>query len=182
MTKRGVASQFLGRVQVYTGDGKGKTTAALGLAFRAAGRGFRTYIGQFCKGRKTGELEAARRLAPLIVIEQFGRPLFLRGGEKPAAKDIDRARRGLACCREAMHSGDFRIVVLDEIALAVYFGLLPEAEILGFLDARPKDVEIVLTGRKMPPSLLRRADLVTDMRERKHYFAQGVVARHGIED
>ncbi len=115
---------FKGYVQVYTGNGKGKTTAAMGLALRAAGHGFRTYVGQFCKGRKTGEIAAVRKLAPLITIEQFGDVRFLHAEEPPAASDIARARKGLARCRAAMLSGDYRIVVLDEINLALYFKLL----------------------------------------------------------
>jgi cob(I)alamin adenosyltransferase len=154
----------------------------LGLALRAAGHGFHTYVGQFCKGRKTGEVAAARKLAPLITIEQFGGVRFLHAQEPPAESDIARARKGLARCRTAMLSGDHRIVVTDEINLALYFKLLSRAEVEAFLDARPADVELVLTGRKAPAWLLRRADLVTEMREIKHYFAAGVGARRGIED
>ncbi|MCX6560809.1 MAG: cob(I)yrinic acid a,c-diamide adenosyltransferase [Candidatus Aminicenantes bacterium] len=182
MPKKPTAPPFIGRVQVYTGYGKGKTTAALGLALRAAGHGFRTYIGQFCKGRPTGEIVAARKLAPLIVIEQFGDIRFLHAEEPPAATDIRRARQGLAKCRRAMLTGEYRIVVLDEINLALYFHLLTRAEVIAFLDERLPDVEIVLTGRKAPAWLIRRADLVTEMRERKHYLAAGVAARKGIED
>jgi cob(I)alamin adenosyltransferase len=182
MPKQPAAPPFIGRVQVYTGNGKGKTTAALGLALRAAGHGYRTYIGQFCKGRPTGEIVAARKLAPLIIIEQFGDIRFLRAEMPPSKSDISRARKGLAKCRRAMLSGDYRIVVLDEINLALYFQLLTRAEVGAFLDDRPPSVEIVLTGRKAPTWLIRRADLVTEMRERKHYYAAGVAARKGLED
>lgn len=182
MLKPSSPRRFFGRVQVYTGNGKGKTTAALGLALRAAGYGFRTYVGQFCKGRKTGEIAAAGKLAPLIRIDQFGDVRFLYAGKPPADSDIARARKGLARCRAAMLSGDYRIVVLDEINLALYFKLLTRAEARAFLDARPADVELVLTGRKAPAWLVRRADLVTEMREVKHYLTAGVGARRGIED
>ncbi len=170
-----------GYVQVYTGNGKGKTTAALGLAFRAAGRGLRTYIAQFLKGQPTGELEAAKKLAPLIRLEQFGREGFITVKEGPDDEDISRARAGLARALEAMLSGEYRIVVLDEINTAVHFGLLPEADVLDLIDRRPAAVELVLTGRYAPPSFIDRADLVTEMTEIKHYFDRGVKSREGIE-
>lgn len=172
---------FQGRIQVYTGNGKGKTTAALGLALRASGHGFATFFGQFLKGRPTGEIKAARRLAPLLTIEQYGRKAFLRPDGDPDQEDIDRARRGLARCLKAMLSGRYRIVVLDEVNVAVDLGLLTEREVLAVLDRRPDGVEVVLTGRGAGPALLRRADLVTEMKERKHYSAKGVRARAGIE-
>ncbi|MBN2205825.1 MAG: cob(I)yrinic acid a,c-diamide adenosyltransferase [Candidatus Aminicenantes bacterium] len=172
---------FEGRVQVYTGNGKGKTTAALGLALRAAGHGLATYVGQFLKGRPSGELRSARRLSPLLKIEQFGRKSFLRPNGDPDEEDIERARRGLARCLKAMLSGRYRIVVLDEVNVAVDLGLLSEREVLAVLDRRPDGVEVVLTGRSAPPALLRRADLVTEMKERKHYASKGVRARAGIE-
>jgi cob(I)alamin adenosyltransferase len=170
-----------GYVQVYTGNGKGKTTAALGLAFRAAGHGLRTYIAQFLKARPTGEIEAAKRLDPLLIIEQFGREGFITVKEGPDDEDIERARTGLAKAREAMLSGKYRIVILDEINTAVHFKILPEAEVMDLLDKRPADVELVLTGRYAPASFIDRADLVTEMTEVKHYFDQGVTAREGIE-
>jgi cob(I)alamin adenosyltransferase len=170
-----------GYVQVYTGNGKGKTTAALGLALRAAGRGFRTYIAQFLKGQPTGELEAVKRLEPLIRVEQFGREGFITVKDGPDDEDLERARTGLARAREAMLSGEYRIVVLDEVNTAVHFKILPEADVLGFIDRRPKAVELVLTGRYAPQSFLARADLVTEMKEIKHYSDRGVRAREGIE-
>jgi len=170
-----------GYVQVYTGNGKGKTTAAMGLAFRAAGRGFKTYIAQFLKAQPTGEIEAAKRLAPLIRIEQFGREGFITVKDGPDDEDVSRAAEGLARAREAMLSGEYRIVVLDEVNTAVHFRILPEAEVLALIDRRPAAVELVLTGRYAPTSFIDRADLVTEMTEIKHYFNQGVKAREGIE-
>ncbi len=170
-----------GYVQVYTGNGKGKTTAALGLAFRAAGRGLRTYVAQFLKGQPTGEIEAARKLAPLIVIEQFGREGFITVKDGPGDEDVEQARTGLARARQALLSGAYRIVVLDEVNTAVHFKILPEADVLALLDERPAGVELVLTGRYAPESFIARADLVTEMKEVKHYFARGVAAREGIE-
>lgn len=170
-----------GQVQVYTGNGKGKTTAALGLAFRAAGYGFRTYVAQFLKGQPTGEVEAAKKLAPLIRIEPFGREEFISVKVGPSDEDISRARVGLARALEAMLSGDYRIVVLDEINPAVHFKIVPEADVLDFLGKRPDAVEVVLTGRYAPASFIERASLVTEMRDVKHYFDLGVQAREGIE-
>jgi len=170
-----------GYVQVYTGNGKGKTTAAMGLALRAAGHGFRTYIAQFLKAQPTGEIEAARKLAPLITVEQFGREGFITVKDGPGDEDIDRARTGLARAREAMLSGQYRIVVLDEVNTAVHFRILPEADVIALIEERPAGVELVLTGRYAPESFIARADLVTEMTEIKHYFARGVKAREGIE-
>lgn len=168
-------------IQVYTGNGKGKTTAALGLALRAAGHGLRTYVGQFLKGRPSGEIPASEKLAPLIRIEQFGRRGFLLVTEKPDDEDVARARRGLQACLEAMLSGEFRIVVLDEVNTAVHFQILGERDILDFLAKKPADVEVVLTGRYAPPSFLEKADLVTEMKDVKHYYDRGIKAREGIE-
>jgi cob(I)alamin adenosyltransferase len=174
-------TQFKGYIQVYTGDGKGKTTAALGLALRAAGYKHKVYIGQFLKGQEYGELLSAKKLQPYITIEQFGRKGFIHVTKDPDEEDIKRARRGLKKCREAMLSRKYRIIVLDEINVAVDFNLLTEEEIHEFLDKRPEDVEIILTGRYAPPSFLKRADLVTEMKAKKHYYKKGVKAREGIE-
>jgi cob(I)alamin adenosyltransferase len=168
-----------GYVQVYTGDGKGKTTAALGLALRAAGHGLRTYIGQFMKGQPYGELEALRD-HPLITIEQYGDVRCIRR-EEVTSKHVDQAHRGLEQAQEAILSGRYDIVVLDEVNVTIWFGLLTVEEVLVFLDQRPEHVEVILTGRRAPQELIERADLVTEMREVKHYYQQGVMARKGIE-
>ncbi len=170
-----------GFIQVYTGNGKGKTTAALGLALRAAGSGFKTYIAQFLKGQPSGEIEAAKRLLPLVRIEQFGREGFITVKDGPDEEDLSRARAGLEKALEAMLSGEYRIVVLDEVNTAVHFKILPEKDVLDFLDKRPAGVEVVLTGRYAPDSFIARADLVTEMNCLKHYFDRGVKAREGIE-
>ena len=178
---KSVKDRFRGRVQIYTGNGKGKTTAALGLALRAAGHGFKTHIGQFLKGQVYGELAAAKKLKTQHKIEQYGRKGFYHVTEDPDQDDIRRARNGLKKSLKAMLSKDFRIVVLDEINVAVYFKLLEEKEILDFIDQKPKSVELILTGRFAPPSFIDKADLVTEMKEIKHYFQNGVKARKGIE-
>jgi len=168
-----------GYIQVYTGEGKGKTTAALGQALRASGHGMYTYIGQFMKGSHYGELEALRDHNQ-ITIEQYGDVDCIRR-EDVTPKHVSQAHDGLKRAQEAMLSHRYDIVVLDEINVAIWFNLLSVEEVLAFLDQRPEDVEIILTGRRAPPELLERADLVTEMREVKHYFQQGVVARDGIE-
>jgi cob(I)alamin adenosyltransferase len=168
-----------GYVQVYTGDGKGKTSAALGLALRASGHGMRTYIGQFMKGQHYGELEALRD-HPLITIEQYGDVHCIRR-EEVTPEHVSQAHRGLERAREALLSGRYDLVVLDEVNVAIWFGLLTVEEVLAFLDQRPNHVEVILTGRRAPQELIERADLVTEMQAVKHYYQQGVVARKGIE-
>jgi len=168
-----------GYVQVYTGDGKGKTTAALGLALRASGHGLHTYIGQFMKGQRYGELEALRD-HPFITLEQYGDPRCIRR-EEVTPQHMEEAHKGLQRAREVMLSGDYDLVVLDEVNVAIWFGLLTAEEVLDLLDDKPEQVEVVLTGRRAPQILIDRADLVTEMREVKHYYQQGVIARLGIE-
>ncbi len=172
--KKGIHSGLYGQWQ-------GKNTAALGLALRAAGYGLRSYVAQFLKGQPYGEIEAVKKLGGKIIIEQFGRRGFIHITENPEEEDIARARRALERSLEVMLSGKFQIIILDEINVALYFGLLSEKEVLDFLGKKPESVEIILTGRYAPASILRRADLVTEMKEKKHYYQQGVRARKGIE-
>ncbi|MFH1538554.1 MAG: cob(I)yrinic acid a,c-diamide adenosyltransferase [bacterium] len=169
-----------GYVQVYTGDGKGKTTAALGLAFRAMGAGMRTYIGQFMKGVHYGELDSAKAAAPHITIEQYGSKKFVCLGEKDP-KEVERAKKGLEKIRKAMSSGEYDIVVLDEACTALHFGLIEVSEVLELLKARPKNIELILTGRGAPQEIIDAADLVTEMKKIKHYYQKDVPARAGIE-
>jgi len=178
---KSLKAKFKGYIQVYTGNGKGKTTAALGLALRAAGHRQRVYIGQFLKGQLYGELLSAKMLAPYITIEQFGRKGFIHVTKDPDEEDIKKTRRGLKKCLGAMLSLRYKIIILDEINVAVYFKLLSEKEVLEFLDQKPEEVEVILTGRYAPASFLKRADLVTEMKEKKHYYKKGVKAREGIE-
>jgi len=170
-----------GYVQVYTGNGKGKTTAALGLAFRAAGRGLKTYIGQFMKGQLYGELNAAKMTRDYITIEQYGKDTFLHVKNPPDPADVKMAQRGLEKARQAMLSGKYQIIVLDEINTAHYFHLVTVAEMLDFITRKPTGVELIFTGRYAPPELLQKADLVTEMTEIKHYYVKDVPARAGIE-
>jgi cob(I)alamin adenosyltransferase len=168
-----------GYVQVYTGDGKGKTTAALGLAFRAAGAGLRVFVAQFAKCGLYSEVVALRRFSDAVTLRQYGRGGWLRGAGD--AEDARLAREGLAEVRRAVTGGRYDVVILDEADIAVYFGLFAVEDLLELIDAKPDAVELVITGRGADPRIVERADLVTEMREVKHYYRQGVMARKGIE-
>jgi cob(I)alamin adenosyltransferase len=178
MIKKDISWQK-GYVQVYTGDGKGKTTAAFGLAMRAAGAGLPVFIGQFVKGMKYSEINAFQRFSGLITVKQYGRRCFI--DSEPERKDIQKAKDGLEDVHQALDSGKFKVVILDEANIAVYFKLFSADDLLELIDSKPDDVELVITGRYADPKVMQRADLITDMREIKHYYAQGVTARNGIE-
>lgn len=169
-----------GLVQIYTGDGKGKTTAAIGLAVRAAGRELKVYLGQFMKTRGYGEHEALKRFSDRITIEQFGSGKFHIEGD-PDEEEIEKTKKGLEKLREALLSGEHDIVIADEICVAYHFDLLDLEDIIDLVESRPKNVELVLTGRKAPEELIERSDLVTEMKEIKHPYKKGVEARDGIE-
>jgi len=179
VTETGRRAFERGYVQVYTGDGKGKTTAAIGLALRAAGAGLKVFIAQFIKSGRYSEIDALEDCSESIVARQYGRGCWLRG--EPDLEDIRLAREGLAEARKLLHSGEYAVVILDEACVAVWFGLIPVEDILEVIENKPQDVELVLTGRKADPRIIKQADLVTEMREVKHYYKQGVTARKGIE-
>lgn len=168
-----------GFIHVYTGNGKGKTTAALGLALRAAGAGKKVFIAQFVKGMHYAELDALRRLEPEITLRQYGRDCFIR--HEPEDKDIALARHGLAEVSEMIRSGAYDVVILNEACIALYYKLFTLEELLEVLRFRPENMEIVITGRYAPPELIEMADLVTEMKEVKHYYNSGIEARKGIE-
>lgn len=168
-----------GYVQVYTGNGKGKTTAALGLAIRAAGAGLRILFAQFAKGGEYSEIKSLQRFHENITVKQYGRGVFING--KPAEEDIRAAREGLAEARDLMISGGFDVIILDEANIATRFNLLSVGDLLDFIRIKPYDVELVITGRYADPLVMEQADLVTEMTEVKHYFRNGVHAREGIE-
>ena len=168
-----------GYVQVYTGDGKGKTTAALGLALRAAGFDMKVYIAQFIKGMKYNEIKALEKFADNVTVEQFGNGCFIRNS--PDDKDIESAKCGLEQIKKVLISKEYDIVILDEINIALHFGLLKVGEVLELINLKPNEVELVLTGRRVHPQIIELADLVTEMREIKHYYQKGVIARAGIE-
>ena len=168
-----------GYIHIYTGNGKGKTTAALGLAVRAAGYGMKTYIGQFMKGQHYGELTSLRD-HPCITIEQYGDAECVHR-EEITQKHVDQAQQGLKRAREIMLSNRYDIIILDEINVAVWFDLILTRQVLELLNNRPKHVEIILTGRHAPKALIEIADVVSEVKEIKHYYPRGVAARTGIE-
>lgn len=178
MSKDGIGK---GYVQVYTGNCKGKTTAALGLAFRAMGRGLKTYVGQFMKGQKYAELKSAEMCQPYITIEQYGKDTLIHVKNPPEPADVQMAQAGLAKGKKAMQSGEYDIVVFDEINTAHFFHLITTEEMLEVIKTKPDGVEVVFTGRYAPPEVIEAADLITEMTEIKHYYEQGVPARDGIE-
>jgi len=167
-----------GYIQVYTGNGKGKTTASLGIALRAVCAGNRVFMGQFMKGQDYSELKAAEYL-PRFEMEQFGNANFISG--EPTGADRIMAGKGLLKMKEVLTSGNYDIVIFDEINTALYYKLFTAAEVLSVLDMKPVNTEVILTGRYAPQDIIDRADLVTEMREIKHYYKAGVNARTGIE-
>jgi cob(I)alamin adenosyltransferase len=170
-----------GYVHLYTGNGKGKTTAALGLALRLAGSGGRSLFVQFMKGRPYGELEAVKHLNGLIRIEQYGSPDFCAPDDANLAVHQDFARRGLDRARQVVTDASLDLVVLDEIVTAVHFTLITPDEVSGLIAARHPALELVLTGRYASPALIEQCHLVTEMKEVRHYYQDGVQARRGIE-
>jgi cob(I)alamin adenosyltransferase len=170
-----------GFIQIYTGDGKGKTTAALGQVLRAAGNGLKSFIVQFMKNCPYGEIHSLSFLSDWITIEQYGNETFVLERNLPTNSDIRMAQNALHKARNAMASGQYDIIILDEICIALYYNLLTMDNVYGFLLGKPEHVEIILTGRYCPNELIEKADLVTEMKEIKHYYQKGMLARKGIE-
>jgi len=168
-----------GYLQVYTGNGKGKTTAALGLSLRAAGAGMKVYIAQFLKQGDYSEIKALERFSDAIVLEQFGLGQFVKG--QPTQAEIDAARDGLDKARQQLSSGYYDMVILEEANIAAAVGLFSVKDLMDVIQQRPDHVELVITGRSAAPEVMEKADLVTEMRDVKHYYDQGVQARIGIE-
>lgn len=175
-----MAKEGLGFVHLYTGDGKGKTTAALGLAMRASGNGLRVLMIQFMKTSDAYAEQWAYRSLPGLEIRPMGLDCLINR-DKPRPEDVEKAQEGLRQAKGAMSSGDWDMVILDEVNVAVRWGLVGEEQVLGAVRGRAKGVEVVLTGRYAPPSFAEEADLVTEMRNLKHYYDRGVLAREGIE-
>lgn len=170
-----------GLIQVYTGDSKGKTTAAIGLAVRAVGHGFKVFIIQFMKGQDYyGELQALKRLEPECQIEHYGGKGWVYMGN-PSTEDLKEAAKAMARAKEVISSGQWDIVILDEIFNAIWFELVKEDEVLKLLESKPPHVELVLTGRNATDAIKAKADLVTDMIMVKHPYEQGIAGRKGIE-
>ena len=170
-----------GLLLVYTGDGKGKTTAAIGMALRAAGQGLNVFILQFMKrNKKIGELKALAKAGLPITMRQYGRRVFFRT-RTCEPMDIHRAHQGLEAFKRAMKDSAYDLIILDEINMAIHFGLLSVEEVIEAIEQKPPGLHLVLTGRNADQKLIEMADLVTEMREIKHHYHQGVHAQKGIE-
>ena len=168
-----------GLIQIYMGDGKGKTSSALGLAVRMAGCGGKTAIIQFMKGWEYSEVKGLSYL-PGVYLVQTGRPDYVYP-DAVAPEDYTEAERGLRAARKFLSSGEYDLVILDEISVALSFGLVRTEEVLELIQEKPRHVELVLTGRNPPPELVALADLVTDMREVRHPYTRGILSRRGID-
>ena len=168
----------VGRVQVYTGDGKGKTTAAMGQAVRALGHGHKVLIIQFLKGRSSGELGVLEKMDN-VTIERFGSSRFVCGN--PTSEDTALAEKGFKKAREEVLSGHYDLVILDEINILVDYKMLDVNRVVELIKERPKGVELILTGRNVHPQVVEAADLVSEIRAVKHYYKDGIGARPGVE-
>ena len=168
-----------GRLYVFTGNGKGKTTAALGVAIRAVGAGKRVFIAQFAKKGHYSEIEALNRLSDSITVEQFGTGRFV--GKKPRSVDFEVAAKGLERVKQVMAGEDYQMVVMDEAAVVTNLGLLAVDDLIEVTINRPEHMDLVITGRYAPQQIIEKADVATEMKARKHYFEKGVSARVGIE-
>ncbi len=170
-----------GLVQVYTGNGKGKTTAALGLALRAIGHGYKVFMLQFMKGSKDyGELQAAEKYLPNLIIVQSGLETFV-SKESPSQADIELARRGLETAKKVINEQHYDLIILDEINVALDFHLIDLDDVLQMIKTKPPHIELILTGRYVPQAIVEHADLVSDVSLVKHPYYQGCAARKGIE-
>jgi cob(I)alamin adenosyltransferase len=168
-----------GFVHVYTGDGKGKTSAAMGLALRAIGAGLSVYIAQFSKGSESGELKVLEKLSRKITIRQFGTHSFIK--RVPTKIDVTLALKGLATVESILRDGKHDVVILDELCIACRYKMVPVEKAVDMIKNKPAHVELIITGRNAPLEIIEAADLVTEMRAVKHYFSKGVKARKGIE-
>ncbi len=168
-------------IQIYTGNGKGKTTAALGQALRAAGHGLKTIILMFMKDHLYGELKTLEKLQEFIKVERFGNDAFVFRKQPPDENDLATAHKGLMRAQEVILSKNYDIVILDEICVATYFKLIEPKDVIPLLKEKPDEVELILTGRYCPAEWLELADLVSEMQEIKHYYTKGIIAREGFE-
>ena len=167
-----------GYFHIYTGNGKGKTTAALGLAVRAVSAGKKVFFGQFIKGMDYSELKS-QEFIPNFKIQQFGKDCFIYND--PTDDDVKLAREGLEVCKEILKSGEYDLVVLDELNIAIYYKLFSVEQAIEAIESRASHVEVVVTGRYAEEQLIELADLVTEMKEVKHYYTKGILSRRGID-
>ncbi len=170
-----------GFTQIYTGNGKGKTTAAIGQAIRAAGAGYRTLIIQFMKEYPYSELKSLEQFKEFIEIEQYAGDDFVYKKELPSKEVKDKAADGIRRAEEEFTKDYFDIIVLDEIIVTIYFKLIEEKDVIELIKKKPANKELILTGRYCPQKIIDLADLVTEMKEVKHYYTQGITSRKGIE-
>ena len=178
----GMTDSRRGLILINTGPGKGKTTAALGTALRAAGNGMRVLVLQFLKGSwHYGELDAVEAFGPNFVMKQMGRGFVKVGGAETDPEDIRLVDAAWDEAREAIYSGDWDMVVLDEINYAIGYKMLDPAAVAEALRGKPEMVHVILTGRNAHPLLVELADTVTEMREVKHAYQKGILAQRGIE-
>jgi len=168
-----------GYIQVYTGNGKGKTTAAFGQALRAEGAGLKVFIGQFVKGKTYNENNAVAKYLKHTTVKQYGLGCFIVN--TPTEADISAARKGLEQMWKAIQNGKYDVVIMDEVNIALYYKLFEIDELIELMKSKPDHVELILTGRYAPKEIIDVADLVTEMKEVKHYYQDGVQAREGIE-
>ena len=169
----------MSQIHIYTGEGKGKTTAAIGLAIRAYGAGFHVLFLQFMKSISYHEISVLEKMGPALVVQRFGNGcIFNRDINN---EDREEASKGWECASQAIQSKKYQLIILDELNIALHLKLLPLQPILSVLRARPQDCEVVITGRHAPEPLLKEATLITRMINEKHYYDQGVLARDGIE-
>jgi cob(I)alamin adenosyltransferase len=166
-------------IHIYTGSGKGKTSSALGLALRATGAGMKVFIGQFIKAAGTSELGAIKNFLPMITVKNFGRGRFIKG--KASLTDIKMAKDALMECERILSSGEYDIIILDEVFPALTCGLFTEDELKKLILRKSQNSELILTGRGATEAIIALADLVTEMKEVKHYYKTGLKARKGIE-
>lgn len=170
-----------GCLQVHTGNGKGKTTASLGLALRAIGHGYKVIMVQFMKGSDNyGEIIAAGKYLPGLIVEQYGLKSFVNKA-KPSPEDISAAQKGLKRAMEVLSGGQYHLVILDEINVALDYNLVTLDQVMALIESRPPHVELVFTGRNAHPKVIEAADLVSEVNMVKHPYDQGINAREGIE-
>ncbi len=168
-----------GFIHVYTGNGKGKTTAAIGVGIRATGEGLKVIMIQFMKGRRYSEIDALQHMKNFTVV-QFGRDEFV-SKEKPDQIDIDLAQQGLLYAKDVVQKGQYDLVILDEINVAVDFHLISLEDLITLIDMKPETVELILTGRYASPEIIKHADIVSEILEIKHPYQTGVQSRKGID-
>ena len=168
-----------GFIHVYTGNGKGKTTAAIGLGIRATGEGLKVIMIQFMKGRRYSEIDTLQHIKNFTIV-QFGRDEFV-SKEKPDQIDIDLAQKGLLYAKDVVQKGQYDLVILDEINVAVDFHLISLEDLINLIDKKPETIELVLTGRYASPEIIKHADIVSEILEIKHPYQTGVQSRKGID-